>query len=148
MRNALRGFRSDPRRRNGIKPRITLITRNGRRPVREEARESRAVEHIRLAHYSGCRHEKHGALQRDAHREHRMVNPVVDPMPPTDHRVITTVLYDAIARTGSWFYQQPECEEQSQLCIITIALVWICIYIVLLVCETIRGALTMGRANH
>ena len=27
--------------------------------------------------------------------EHRMINPVVDPVPRTDHRVITTVLYDA-----------------------------------------------------
>ncbi len=24
-----------------------------------------------------------------------MINPVVDPMPPTNHRVVTTVLYDA-----------------------------------------------------
>ena len=27
--------------------------------------------------------------------EHRMVNPVVDPVLPTNHRLITTVLYDA-----------------------------------------------------
>ena len=27
-----------------------------------------------------------------------MINPVVDPVPPTNHRVITTVLYDAMLR--------------------------------------------------
>ena len=28
--------------------------------------------------------------------EHRMINPVVDPVPRTNHRVVTTVLYDTM----------------------------------------------------
>ena len=33
---------------------------------------------------------------RNAPAEHRMVNPAVDPVPPINHRVITTVLGGAV----------------------------------------------------
>ena len=35
-------------------------------------------------------------VETDRAPEHRMVNPVVDPVPPTKHRVVTTVLVDTM----------------------------------------------------
>ena len=44
-------------------------------------------------------------------QEHRMINPVVNPVPQTDHWVITTVLYDPMLprAPGDYFtYNQRE----------------------------------------